>query len=238
MRELIGMATALLLLSPASFGGGTGKHLFILSGQSNMVGLNPAESFTPAVRAAFGRENVTVIKDAEGGKPIQSWYKEWKPANGVKPKSTGDLYNRLMNKVNKAIAGQEFDTVTFIWMQGEADTRDRGDVYARSLRGLVEQLSADLRRDDVNLVVGRISDYDIENATRPHWTMVRRAQVEFAEDYPRGAWVNTDDLNDGKNRKGQPIKNDLHYSGAGYKELGKRFAERAIEQIKRSDNSN
>jgi len=31
-----------------------GKHLFILSGQSNMVGMDPDVAFTPAVAEAFG----------------------------------------------------------------------------------------------------------------------------------------------------------------------------------------
>ena len=35
-----------------------GKHLFILSGQSNMLGLKPEESFTPTIEAQFGKENV------------------------------------------------------------------------------------------------------------------------------------------------------------------------------------
>jgi arylsulfatase A-like enzyme len=39
------------------------KHLFILSGQSNMAGLNPEISFTPAVETAFGKDNVIVVKD-------------------------------------------------------------------------------------------------------------------------------------------------------------------------------
>ena len=47
----------------------------------------------------------------------------------------------------------------------------------------------------------------------------------------RFVWVNTDDLNDGKNRRGKEIKNDLHYSAEGYKTLGKRFAESALKLI-------
>ena len=31
-------------------------HLFILSGQSNMAGLAPDESFTPAVQNEYGKE--------------------------------------------------------------------------------------------------------------------------------------------------------------------------------------
>lgn len=210
------------------------KHLFILSGQSNMAGLDPLISFTPAVEKAFGAENVVVVKDALGGQPIRRWYKNWKPAQGDGPEATGDLYDRLMKKVNTAIEGEEFETVTFIWMQGEKDAKEQhGEVYAASLKGLLTQLATDLGREEVNFVIGRLSDFDMNNEKYPHWTIVRKAQVEFAEADPRGAWVDTDDLNDGKNKKGKTIKDDLHYSVEGYRILGERFAESAIELIKK-----
>ena len=41
------------LLQPAE-AAEDGKHLFILSGQSNMQGHRPDEAFTPAVKAALG----------------------------------------------------------------------------------------------------------------------------------------------------------------------------------------
>lgn len=209
-----------------------GKHLFILSGQSNMAGLDPNESFTPTVEKAFGKENVIVVHDAQGGQPIRRWYKEWKPAEGDEPKATGDLYDRLMAKVHPAIAEEKMASVTFVWMQGERDAREEhGDVYAKSFLGLVEQLSADLERQDVNWVIGRLSDFDLENARYPHWTKIRDEQVRIAEASKRGAWVDTDDLNDGLNRQGKPIKNDLHYSAEGYKILGERFAASAVKLV-------
>jgi alpha-L-fucosidase len=204
-------------------------HLFILSGQSNMVGLNPNISFTPTVEAAFGKDNVIIVKDAAGGQPIRRWYKKWKPAEGDEPKATGDLYNRLMTKVNAAIEGREIQTVTFVWMQGERDAKGgQGQVYETSLKGLIAQLRADMGRKDINFVIGRLSDNLMKN---PGWITVRKAQVAVAQADPRGEWVNTDDLNDGKNRRGKEVTNDLHYSVKGYKTLGKRFAEKAIELI-------
>ena len=210
-----------------------GKHLFILSGQSNMQGHRPQEAFAPAVEKALGKEKVIVIQDALGGQPIQRWWKDWKSPKGDKPAKTGDLYDRLMGKVNPAIKGQTLKSVTFIWMQGERDAREQwGPVYAASLKGLYDQLGADLKREDMNFVIGRLSDFDMANKRYPHWTMVREAQVKVAGSNSRFAWVNTDDLNDGLNRKGKPIKNDLHYSAEGYKILGKRFAESALKLIK------
>ena len=210
------------------------KHLFILSGQSNMAGLKPEESFIPTVEKAFGKENVIVIKDAMGGQPIRRWYKEWKDAAGKKPAKNGDLYDRLMSKVKPAVKDQKLSSVTFLWMQGERDAKEKnGDVYKASFKGLLEQVKTDLGIKDLNFVIGRLSDYDMQNKKYPHWTKLRDIQVELAKESDRGEWVDTDDLNDGKNRKGKEIKNDLHYSAEGYVTFGKRLADKAIGLIKK-----
>lgn len=206
-----------------------GKHLFILSGQSNMVGLLPEESFTPVIQARFGKDNVIIVKDAHGGQPIRRWYKDWKPLQGNEPKAQPDLYDSLWTKTNTAIQKEKIATVTFIWMQGERDAREKqGDVYERSLMGLYDQLSADLKRNDLNFIIGRLSDFDIQNEKYPHWTLIRDIQVKVAESNPRFGWIDTDDLNDGYNKNGKEIRNDLHMSEEGYIEMGKRFAEQAI----------
>ena len=60
----------------------------------------------------------------------------------------------------------------------------------------------------------------------------------MAEKNPNCVWVDADDLNDGKNRRGATIKNDLHYSADGYVKLGQRFADQAVRLIKsRNDTS-
>lgn len=209
------------------------SHLFILSGQSNMAGLKPEVSFTPAVEEAFGAENVVVVKSAQGGQPIRRWYKEWKPAEGPMPKGTlGDLYDKLMEAVGKAAGDREFDTVTFVWMQGERDAKEsHGEVYGDSFKGVIGQLSKDLKRDDINFVIGRLSDFDMEDKRYPHWTKVREVQVALAEASPRGAWVDTDDLNDKPAKGGNGTRDDLHYTKDGYRILGERFAEAAIKLV-------
>jgi hypothetical protein len=185
-------------------------------------------SFVPAVEAAFGKENVIVVKDAQDAQPIRRWYKAWKPASGDPPQATGDLYDRLMGKVRAAMEGQTIATVTFVWMQGERDAAEKhGDVYADSLKGLVKQLAADLKRDDVNVVVGRINDYAMTNKSHPHWTRVRDAQVQAVQDMPRADWVDTDDLNG--------PKNGIHATADGFKTLGERFAEKAIKLVRAHD---
>jgi hypothetical protein len=234
------VGTLLSVSATVACGGETGKHLFILSGQSNMVGMDPNQTFTPAVTKAFGAENVIVIKNAHAGCPIRYWHRNWKPAKEWKPETPGDekhletkadYFATLMKAVNASIRGEKIQSVTFIWMQGESDALQRhGAVYGESLRGLVAQLQKDLERSDIDIVIGRISDFGIQRKT-PHWLMVRDAQVEFAESSPRYTWVDTDDLNDGIIRNDLEVPNDLHYSAEGYKLLGERFAQKAIALI-------
>jgi hypothetical protein len=97
------------------------------------------------VREYFGKDEVIIVFDAQGGKPIRDWYKEWKPENGMKPGNNGALYDRLMKKVKPAIEGQKIASVTFLWMQGERDAKEKhGSVYEASLKGLSAQLADDL----------------------------------------------------------------------------------------------
>ena len=209
-----------------------GKHLFILSGQSNMAGLRPEESFTPAIEAEFGKRNVIIVKFARGGQPIRRWYKDWQPLEGNEPGAQGDLYDTLMIKINPLIDEEKIATLTFIWMQGERDAREKlGDVYEKSLIGLYNQLCTDLDRKDINFIIGRLSDFDMLNEKYPHWEMIRDIQVKVAESDPHFDWINTDDLNDGYNRKGIEVKDDLHMSAEGYIEMGKRFADKSIQLI-------
>jgi hypothetical protein len=205
-----------------------GKHLFILSGQSNMAKLDSELSFMLAVEAEFGENHVIVVRDALGGQPIRRWYKKWNPADGDAPVSNGDLYDKLMDKVNEAIKGEKISTVTFAWMQGERDAREsQGEVYAASLKGLFDQLSEDMERKDIYFIIGRISDFDLKNEKYPHWSLVRQAQMDVAKAYPQCALINTDDLNGDIN--------DLHYTDDGYKIFGKRLADKAIEMIKNDE---
>jgi len=212
-----------------------GKHLFILSGQSNMVGLKPELSFVPTIATALGEDRVIVVKDAASGQSIRSWAKSNHefppPTTGRVPEKRGNLYPRLIEKVREAIEDQQIATVTFVWMQGESDLNNTS--YAAYLDELYAQLQDDLDFEDINFVIGRISDSGLNNPKRLEGRLnIRKVQAEYAEAHPRGAWIDTDDLN---NRvvNGKVI-DDLHYTSEGYQTLGEHFAKASIALIKHS----
>ena len=160
------------------------KHLFILSGQSNMELLDEKETFIPILEKKFGKNMILVVKDARGGEPIRRWYKKWNDkskeddnlnlVNKYRKDSIGNMYDKLITKVKKITIGKKIESITFIWMQGERDARENlAQYYEKSLFGLYNQLSKDLNRDNINFIIGRINDFDLKNLNYKHWTKIR-----------------------------------------------------------------
>ena len=211
------------------FGGkeaGKGKavRLFILSGQSNMAALDHKLTFIPAIEKAFPEDELIFVKDAQSGQPIRRWAANWKPAGDWQGKNNrdkpgnNDIYKRLMESVKATIKDKKIDTMSFAWMQGEADAKSgQSSNYEEALKGLIKQLRDDLGRQDLTAVIGRISDH--MNGDKD-WDAVRLAQVKVAEDDPLVEWVDSDEFNG--------TLNGLHCDGKGYMELGKQFAEKLI----------
>jgi len=202
-------------------------RLFVLSGQSNMRGVAPDAAFTPAVKQAFPDDEVVVVHYAEGGTPIRRWWKGWSGPHDVSAagvdQAPGDLYVTLMTKVKTALAGRTPDTVVFMWMQGERDAKGGlSGSYEQALKGLIQALRDDLKQPDMAVVIGRLSDH---LKGKEHWDAVRAIQEKVATQDPRGAWVDTDDLN-GNN-------NDLHCTRDGFVELGRRFAAKSVQLLAR-----
>ena len=210
----------------------SGKHLFILSGQSNMARFKPALWFTPGISDALGADNVIVSFHAQGGQPISKWYKEWKSDKGETDPGAGKIYDAMMDATKAKMEGEKIRTVTLIWMQGEADSKaQNSDVYLASLNGLKKQLEQDLKRTDLNFIIGRLSDSgfyrrrDKKRVENLHWEGIRKAQQAFADASQRAVWIDTDDLNGEKNA--------LHLiKPEGYETLGKRYVKAAVELVK------
>jgi hypothetical protein len=228
MKTLLGLFCATLLL-PAIADAGD-RHLFILSGQSNMAGLKPEAAFLPELEKLLPDDDIQHLKFAKGGQPIRKWVPTWDEIAGksdLEPcHDPGAFYGKVVKLAKANIAQGKPKTITFFWMQGERDSKEKlSAAYEESMNTLIANLRKDLDAPEMNFVIGRISDY----STAEHWEAVRAAQVKVAKDDPRGAWVDTDDTND-KEKKGKKV-NDLHYTKVGYDLFGQRLARQAVLMI-------
>lgn len=211
-------------------------HLFILSGQSNMAGMNPKAGFEPEAARLFPNADVAYIKVAVGGQPIRYWVTEWDEIakkHGLDPgtarakdKNKGTLYYQpILGQFAKLLAKYpQPASVTFCWMQGERDAKENLQAaYRDALQQLIANLRRDLKQPNMNFVIGRLSDH--LKADNAPWEAVRQAQVALAQADPRGAWVDCDDLNN-KEKNGVKV-DDLHYTKEGYELLGRRYVRQA-----------
>ena len=225
------MKRFLLFLFLTSFVSGGEVHLFILSGQSNMAGLKPENAFLPELKKLLPEDDIRHVKFAKGGQPIRKWVKTFDAiaAKSKLPakKDPGAFYDQTLKVARASIAEKKPKTITFLWMQGERDAKEKlSAAYEESMNTLIDNLRKDLNVPKMNFVIGRLSDYSMSE----HWEAVRTAQVKVAKDDPRGSWVDTDDTNN-KVKKGNP-SNDLHYTKEGYDLFGQRLARQAVLLIK------
>jgi len=227
----------ILLLATAVRAAEKPVHLFILSGQSNMAGMDPKLGFVPEAQKLFPDSEVVYYKVARGGQPIRLWVSQWDEiakGHGIDAaaKRAGDknkataYYEPILKQYRALLAKHpQPASVTFCWMQGERDAREKLDAaYADALKQLVANLRRDLDQPNLNVVIGRLSDHGKPGDAS--WQAVRKAQVAVAQSDPRGAWVDCDDLNDKPTAAGA-TQNDLHYTKDGYELLGRRYARQA-----------
>ena len=211
----------------------SGNHLFVLSGQSNMTGGLKA-GFVKTVEDTFGKDKVMVVHHSKSGRGIRFWDKDYEfpenyrfPGKGVPSERTklqhGQEYGPLIEKAREAYEGKPFDTVTFVWMQGESDGgRGLAPAYEKSFLRMLNRIKKDLERKDVAFVIGRINDSRMSD---PNWTAMRKVLVKLAENTEHGEWINTDDLSE--------PENGVHFPKESYPILGSRFAQKAIALIRK-----
>ena len=233
LARLLQLGFALVFIAPACAGEEkTGKHLFILSGQSNMTGA-VRDAFSDRVQERFGKKNASVVMRMKSGRGIRFWVADYRQraGRGISQKamnSNGQEYKALIEDALTAAKNQSFDSVGFIWMQGESDANNRlSEVYEESFLKLVGQLRKDLKRVDLYYVIGRINDYAKSGPDNVHWKRVRETQIKLGKT-PGNAWIDTDDLNGGN---ADNPDGDIHFPREGALRLGRRFADKAIEMI-------
>ncbi len=181
----------------------------------------------------FPDYGIALIKYSKGGTSIDCraaqdygcWDPDFNEKNGV------NQYDHFLATVRHAMHQHDIDgdgtedrliPAGIVWMQGESDAAHTADIafaYEHHLHRLMDLMRAAFRTDDLPVIIGRISDsgQDDDGMVWNYGEIIRAAQAEVARKDPAASLIIATD------RYGYSDK--WHYDGAGYIDLGRRFAE-------------
>ena len=223
-------------------------HLYLLVGQSNMAGrgkielqdkesvprvlmLNKANEWVSAVDPihfdktiagvslgrTFGIEMAKVNKEvkiglipcAVGGTPIRRW------------QQNGDLYKAALKRAK--LAQKDGVIKGILWHQGENDSGKEATakIYEAQLHAMITAWRKDLGADNIPIVVGEMGRF-FKSAKFKH--VVDAALKALPGKIKHAAWVSAEGLD----HKGDVV----HFNAAGYREFGKRYAEKMQALVK------
>jgi hypothetical protein len=221
-------------------------HVYILAGQSNMMGKTQTHQLPSAYRqtpanitfyyqgrerkladdAYFGPEVVFAHEVSKAFPDDQhiiikyvasgSYIHEW--AKGQ------PLYKGLIRQFKLALPSQDNNTFpnvdSVIWMQGESDCRstELAQAYGGRLNQLIHDLRKDLASPHSLFIIGSVSP---QNVGFPAVNDVRLQQKRIHQSVVNTRLIETKDLETFDN---------THFNTNGLMELGKRFAEAYVQQ--------
>lgn len=167
-------------------------------------GVGPGIAFARELLRAQPAQAVGLIPTAVGGSPLRRWVKG------------GDLYQQALARARAALAQGELRGV--LWHQGEADAGDaaHAERYADRLAGLFQDLRADLGRPDLPIVVGELGEF-LSVQRLPEAGTVRAAQRRLPQRLSQVGFASAAGLGH--------LGDELHFSAAASRELGRRFAQ-------------
>ncbi|WP_117585837.1 MULTISPECIES: sialate O-acetylesterase [unclassified Chryseobacterium] len=219
-------------------GHGTG---FKTDGRNNMLSdrFGLELSLAKRLKELFPKDKIALIKYAKEGTSIDSlakanfgcWEPEYRGSNGI------NQYDHFLKTLSLALEDSDIDKdgkkdevipSGILWMQGESDggfTKEVAEKYYGHLNNLINLMRASLRKDDIPVVIGKISDSG-KNEKGKIWAfgeIIQEAEEKFAKTDKKGAVV--------RSTKNYKYSDNWHYDSAGYIDLGEKFAEEVFRLI-------
>ncbi|MFT3782090.1 MAG: sialate O-acetylesterase [Nibricoccus sp.] len=221
-------------------------HIYLLMGQSNMVGRDTRtlaeQKDNPRILALNGdgkwlvaREPMHVRGTGVGpGIPFASEMLKLDPnvTIGLVPCAVGgtslkrwvkgaDLYERAVSRAK--LAAQAGLLKGVLWHQGETDSEKQANAegHEEHLKQMFADLRQDLNAPDLPIIVGQLGTF-LSKEKYPHADDVRTAIINLAASIPAVGYADSTGLTDKGDR--------LHFSAEAEAQLGMRFA-RALQNI-------
>jgi hypothetical protein len=204
-------------------------------------------SFAKRIQELLPDENIALIKYSRGGTSIdtsaaqlaENYYGCWEP--DYRAKNGVNQWDHFLSTLTNAFAINDIDgdgeadqliPDGILWMQGESDAWYPGSAlkYENNLKYLMGMMRAALRRDNIPVIIGQISDSkkDSDGTYFDYGNIVRYAQKCFvAKDSNAALVTSTETYN---------YIDAAHYTSKDYIDLGLQFAEKLSVLLKQAKN--
>lgn len=183
-----------------------------------IAAVGPGRAFGVAVAEARPDVSIGLIPTAVGGSPITTW------EPGVQYPETGaHPWDDAIRRAKAAASRGELRAI--LWHQGESDGNDdEAPHYEARLRSLIGRFRAEFDNPTLPFLIGQLGRFD-GKPWPSGYEQVDAAHRRVAADTPDVAFIASDGLGD----KGD----QLHFSAAGARELGRRYAQAYLEMTRR-----
>ena len=193
-------------------------------------------TFARELQRLMPDENIALIKYSRGGTSIHCdaagkfgcWDPDFSAGNGI------NQYDHFLATVRNAYATDDIDgdgerdeliPAGILWMQGESDANMKisAETYAGNLKRLIDLIRAAFLRDDLPVVIGRISDSgnDDDGKVWDYGNTVRWQQARFVSRDGNAALITATD--------NYSYSDKWHYDTQGYMDLGRKFAKSMVQ---------
>ena len=195
-------------------------------------------SFAKRLQEMFPGEKIALIKYSKGGTSIDSsmarnfgcWEPDFIGTNGL------NQYDHCLQTIKQAMFTRDINNdgvedvlipSGIIWMQGESDatTEECASRYYANLKRLMDLLRAAFLKDDLPVVVGKISDSwkDSDGKVWECGELIQYAQEKFAKTDSNASIV--------RDTRYYKYSDKWHYNSEGYIHLGARFADEVYKLL-------
>lgn len=218
------------------------ERVYLLAGQSNMMGRGKSHYLPPAYRKT--PNNVKFYYQGRERKLAQYSYFGPEVAFAhhvarafpqdthilVKHVATGSsiqqwlpgqrLYEGMLRQLKFSLEKESPEVSAVLWMQGENDSRNHAQAtqYAPRLTKFIHGLRKDLKADRSLFILGEVNP---SGKAFPMVDLIQESQSKVNQQVPHTLLVQSEGLD--------KIFDHIHLSAQGQMELGKRFAEAYIQ---------
>ena len=190
-------------------------------------------SFAKKIQELYPNEKIALIKYSRGGSSLDSiaareygsWEMDYRGTNGI------NQLDHYFATINEALKTRDIDNdgkedllipCGIIWMQGESDATITEEIayrYYSNLKRLMDIIRASLHKDDLAVVIGKISDsgQTKDGKVWKYGELVQYAQEKYVTTDKNAAVV--------RDTKYYNYSDPWHYDSEGYLDLGEKFAE-------------